>query len=382
MSSVSNFVISSPMKDFMDAVTNPFGATRPAQVPDGYNHHTICLSDWVDNLSVTVDCPDSAVISGIAFYLMVGQNDLTGQLVFGAEHPLYTIVVMPITSAGLIQSNNSVTGLTHYYSANYSQITGSTTGSNSENSLVDSLRIFGAALRIWPTIEMITSSDTLAVSQYYAGLLTPNTILKCYDTASNFYNVIRQSEYIEEFTNSQGCCCRLDPFGLENFLTMRSLENWQEIQNFDTSLANFPLIVVRFTQNVGNGDTIPIKLMSQYWIEGQLVQPTPIFTQQAPYDHEFSQICKILANSPETYPIVEKGHSFKSFLKTASKLSGLVSKVANASSHVLPADLARVAKKVSNITGKVSTISGDVAQKLPAKKKKKKKAKKKTIVIE
>jgi hypothetical protein len=377
----SSSSMSVPMKDFLDAVTNPFTANRPAQVPDGYNHHTICLQDWIDNLAVTVDAPDLASISGIAFFLMVGNNSLMSFIVNGNDNPLYTVVVMPITANGIIQTNNANTGLTNYYSANYEQITGSAIGHDSELSLVDSFRMFGAGIRVWPTIEMITSSETLAVSQYYAGLMTPTAITKSADLATNFYNIVRQSEYIEEFTNSQGCCVRLDPFSLPNYLEMRSLQNWSEIENFDTSLMEFPLIVVRFTQNVSNGDTLPIKFMSQYWLEGSLVQPTPIFTSQAPYDMEYPMITKLIANSPETYPLVVQGHSFKSFLKGVGKVGQLVSKAALVSSHLAPAKYTKVLTKVSKVSGKVGQSATSASKSLPKKKAKKKYVLKKQVVV-
>lgn len=354
--SYSNSVLSEPLTAFLDAVTNPFGATRPCQVPDGYNHHTMCLTDWIDALSISINCPTLANISGVAFYFMVGQNELTDDLdnVGTNGDPLYCVVVMPIDSNGIIQTNNAATGLSVLLSANYAQISGDAYGHVSSNALVTCLRLFGAGLRLWPTIEMITSSDTLAVTNYYGGLMCPEDIHKCVNDGSNFYNILRQSEYISEFTNSQGITTRMDPFGLENYMTMRSLDNWGNINNFDTSLMNFPIVVARFTQTVNNGDIAPIKFMSQYWLEGQLVQPTPLFASQNPFDLEYGTITKIVSHSPDVYPFVVQGHSFKSFLKNVGRVSKLVATTANVSSKLLPQRYANIATKVAKVATNVN----------------------------
>jgi len=369
----TNSSISEHLAVFLDAVTNPFGATRPAQVPDGYNHHTLCLTDWIDDLSISIDAPTLAVVTGLGFYFMVGQNTLTTDLENGAANPLYTVVVLPLNATGTIQTNNAGTGLGQIYSANYETISGDGTGRNEDLALVTSLRLFGAGLRLWPTIEMITSSDTLAVTNYYGGLMTPQDIKKCNDNGSNFYNILRQSEYIEEFTNSRGITARLDPFNLENYMTMRSIDNWASQDNFDTSLMAFPIVVARFTQSIANGDVAPLKFMSQYWLEGQLQQPTPIFTSQAPMDLEFTTITKVVANSPENYPLVVEGHTFKSFLKGVNRVSKLVNTAARVSSSLLPG-------KYGKLAARVATISSDVNQatvsKAALKRKLKKEAKK------
>jgi len=371
---MNDMKIAEPMKVFIDAVVAPFSATRPAQIPDGYNHHTICLQDWIDQLAIGVDAPNLANIGGMAFYLMVGQNIFTSKIVSSSDKPTYVIVVMPIDANGVIQTNNAVTGLSTLYFTNYQFINGSATSINIDNALVDSFRLFACGMRLWPTIEVITSSDTLAVSNYYAGLITPSSMFKCVDEANNFYNVLRQSEYIEEFQNSQGASVRLDPFSYPDYLTMRTLSNWQSIDNFDTSLMEFPIIVARFTKTVVDGDIAPIKFMAQAFLEGQLVQPTPLFTAQAPYDLEYGLITKLVANNPDTYPIVSKGHTFKSFLKGVNKVSGLVRKAANVSSGLLPAKYSNYAKQVANVAATAQSLTGKNKAKKKAAKKKVKRA--------
>lgn len=327
--------MSTHMKDFLDAVTNPFTANKPCQVPDGHAHETICLTDWIDQMSVVLDVDALTQISGIAFMFIVGNNLLAQEAATTSEVG-YQVIVMPISNAGNIQTNIGATGLTSYLTANYQTLSGSATGYNDQVSLIDSFRLFGTGLRIWPAIEWVTSSDTPAVSVYYAGLLTPSNVYKSFQNGSNFWNVLRQSEHIQEFANSQGASVRLDPFDQKAFLEMRSWANWTEMISYDTSLMQFPIIACRFTESFSNGDVLPIRFMSQHWLEGQLMQPTPIFSSRPPMDLEYSLITRLISNNPVSYPIVVQGHSFKSFMNNVGKLTQIARKAYTSSSKMLP----------------------------------------------
>jgi len=331
--------ISLPMKCFLDAVVNPFTADRPCQVPDGYTHRTIPLQDWNDYESMVTNSPQGTVVGGQLLMLCVGQNELTAQAFTNVN--TYTVLCIDIDNNGLLLFDNTGVGFPTLPTANYAAINGAAPGINVDTALVDSFRLFAAGLRVLPKIELITDSTTVAVSQYYAGLATPNSINKAYNHGENIFDVVRQSTFIQQFQNSTGASVRLDPFDFSRFLDMRTLANWSNIINFDTSFMLFPTIAILYTFPITNptpyvGQSVPIRFQSQMWLEGQLVQPTPIFSTQSPMDMAYETIVKSIAYQPETYPIVTQGHSFTTIFNKVGTIVRSVGAALQMSSAIMP----------------------------------------------
>jgi hypothetical protein len=317
---------------FFDAVINPFGAELPAQVPDAYHHLTMCLIDWIDLMSVSLSIPSGgSPAGGVAFMFVAGGNDLTEVSTLAAQ--TYGIVVMPLNEDGGIMTNSGGTQITMLVPTNYQVINGTGNGQSMVNALVDSFRIFSTGIRLWPTIEIITDSETRAVASYYAGLITPNTVRKAFNDESNFYDVMRQSYYVEMYQNSQGCTVRMDPFDEKRFLDMKTLYNWSNMTSFDTSNIAFPIVAAQFTSaDYEDGSVLPVRFMSQHWLEGQLVQPTPLLPTPSCNDLNFWTLAQTITDNPKDFPIVVEGHSFPSIVTKTKKFLPLIDKALKDSS--------------------------------------------------
>jgi hypothetical protein len=346
------------MSEFIDTVVNPFNATEPCQIPDGYHHRTICLQDWYDTMSGATSASAGVVVTGQLYIFMIGTNDLA-QL-GNSTNQTYQIMTMDIDSSNHLNAS-AAGGLQQLTLANYNTINGAVTGYNDQSSLAIAFRVFSFGMRLLPTVEVITDSSTQAVAQFYAGLMTPQDINTCYNQATNFYNLLRQAEYVQEFQNNSGVSVRLDPFQDELLLKPRSLNSWANKATYDSGTYYFPIIAVRFVNPVTaitDGAVLPIRIEAQIWIDAEIAQPTPIFTRVSPCDLEYSMVTKMISHSTSEYPVVTEGHSFKKFLNVASKISGAVGKVLQTSSSILPGP----AGKIVGSIGKGLSVASNIAQ--------------------
>jgi len=380
----SNF--SSTMQCFMNAVVDPFGTNCPAVVPDDYHKETVSLTDWIDvqGLNVTIYTSTNYFVQGVMIFPTIGTNRFTG-VAFNSS--LYSMQVLPLLGNG-----NAVIGAntnTQYNSLNFAnieQITGNTYGKDYAQALVESYRIFSMGIRLWPAIELITDSTTLAVSMFYGGSLALNDILRQLDLGSsaNMWQLLRQSEYIHEYTNSAGVTARLDPFEDKRYLAMRTLDEWSSDISYDGANLMVPVVAAYFTTAVeyttGTGppadvsNSFPVRFMSQAWIEGRLVQPTPIFAVPSPVDLAYDDVTKLISADKETYPLVVEGHSFKSFVGGLGRLTNVLSKTLKASSKLLPANYQSIGHLAAEGLGLASGAMIKYGKSNKKKKKKKPKA--------
>lgn len=351
----SQVIVPRTTANFLDSIVDPFNAEDPVQVPDGHNQKTLALQDWIDLEDYELDVPALANIAGVVFSWQIGMNELVGLSV--TPNAVYQVIVMPFTEDGIVQTNLAATGLSSIIPDNYQTINGSSNSISTDAALVTSWRNFSTGIRLLPTIELITDSSTTAISSFYGGLIAPIALSKSVNDATNIMGIVRQAEHVQQYSNKFGVSARMDPFNDPGFLKLRTLGNWQSINHIDTGLWLLPIVVCRFTAVLGDTDTIPVKIQSQHWFDGPLVQPTPIFASLPPFDSNFQLLGRALEKDLVDYPVVTEGNSFGSFLNKAAKFSGVVSNLLDKTSEVLPPRVAKRVKRISKAAKRAQRIA-------------------------
>jgi hypothetical protein len=142
------------------------------------------------------------------------------------------------------------------------------------------------------------------------------------------YELARLATDVQEYPNAQGCTTRYNPFQHEeqlqyfNVTGMRSTAATVGLSGFEimnTDDIQMPFICLRFSQGgVAAGAAYPIKVFANWWLETELVLPTPIYTVISPVDPNFAMV-RALASDHTTFPLTTSGHSFKPFLRYLGK---------------------------------------------------------------
>lgn len=170
------------------------------------------------------------------------------------------------------------------------------------------------------------------------------------------YELLRQSHGSMQFSNNEGATVRYNPFQHEDQLKYISTNTWAW-ESFDIEQQpyytyddiQFPAIVVTLTGVVAAGEQLPFKIAANWWFEGQLLQPSPIYSDTSPCDPNWYQI-RAIASDTNTFPCVTSGHSFLSF---AAHMSNFLDKTIDGIDLVLPGSKALYsASKVVAKSGK------------------------------
>jgi len=213
---------------------------------------------------------------------------------------------------------------THFWSndpLNIAAIVGATNGAQPANAMIDQFRLIGAGFRFLPIVELVTNSDTFAVSRYYGANLTPTVLFNAASTGSDIYTIMREGSGYNEYTNAQGASARINScqdltYSLNKFT---DISNWQNPQ-LDYSNVVSPVLVARFTSSVTVADgasfTAPFRSTFRIWLEAVLNLPTPLVTTRVPYEPGWELSCKAYVYDVINYPTIVPGHSFKKLTKS------------------------------------------------------------------
>lgn len=385
----------------LDCINRPFDYHPDGRVPDGNPNHTIQLIDYYDDNGVFSPAISNATsitynFDAVGVYYTYGQNivrsqtyDLTTMDVrTGQDYgPIYFFLsadgsITPIEAQAV--SNPSVVQTASFWSndpVNMNQILGANTGSDTNTSLTTALRLLSAGIRLWPTIELVTDSSTLAVSRYYGCSIAPSSVENALSDSSNFYTVMRNSPAYTEFTNSQGISGRVNPLQEGSPLNMMALNGLQVISdtNFDLSGMYFPCLVARLTSqvsdvNANNQIAFPVRSFFRTVLEGSLTQPTPLQATRVPYEPGWQDKVHHFSYRSDLYPVIVSGHSFKNVSAAIARIMGKNREMANILNEARSA--LSLMKKTYN-AGR--TVANALSQPKSAKGKQKKKAAKKQI---
>jgi hypothetical protein len=223
---------------------------------------------------------------------------------------------------------------------NISTILGSANGINGESALITSLRIISGGIRLLPTIELITDSDTFAVSKFYGFTATPIMLTNLLTDGGSIFTLARSCPDYEEYPNEAGVTGRLQPYQdqILNLAKMNNLQVYtsQSDSEQDTDNFYFPVLLARFTSaltlSASATINLPVRPYFRTLLEGPLVQPSPITTTDTPFDPTWETQIQMFQHDRDNYPVIVKGHSFDQVKKLYNAIGSGVKLVQQLSS--------------------------------------------------
>lgn len=380
----------------LDCINRPFDYHPDGRVPDGNPNATMQLVDYYDDNGVytpilSSEATEPLSIDGFGIIYGFGQNDVRSQtyditscLTRGDQlyGPIYFFVgatgqILTILGADAANEESADSAFWSNDPVNLSAIVGSETSYDYNTGMVNSLRVLSAGLRMWPTIELITDSNTLAVSRYYGCQITPASISNAQNDGTNIYSVMRNSPSYYEYANSQGISARFQPQQQGSVLQPLHLNALANIYNssMDTSGLFVPCVVARLTQQVSlvpdNNIGMPVRSYFRTILEGSLTQPTPLQPTRVAYESDWEDKVHHFMYRNDLYPTVVSGHSFKAVLKSVVDTLGKGKEIKQLMSNAL--STLNSLKATYNIA---KDVAGPIVKVIAAKKKTKKSKKK------
>lgn len=374
--------------DYLNTVQTPLDYHNNGRIPDGYPQNTIMLVDHYDDNGFTTPLNyngSDVGVSGIGCMVSWGCNSVADNTVrildnYNTEGSMYTLSYFIIDANGFIynwdseapgpqkekkktfiknKKQDAITIVNDFHkikkdednskydepenveeiqyasyfwtpgTANYQSIFGDSLTFNSALSIVDQIRFLSFGVRFLPVIEMVTSSDTVAISRFYGGLLTPFTLYNAAVNDNSIYTLIRDSTGYAEYTNAQGCCARYNPKqdGLFNTLKMQDLLNINN-SSFATGNFYFPVIVAKFTTLITVAEaaslTAPFRSTFRMYIEGVVKLPSPYVTTRVSYVPGWEEALAAQCYDIVNHPLVCPGHTFSIFNKGSLRALGAI----------------------------------------------------------
>jgi hypothetical protein len=336
----NSFPIEDRITSLLDCINRPFDYHPDGRVPDGNPNSTIQLVDYYDDNGVYSPILNAAAIApltidGLGVMYCFGRNDVRAQTydtttVTARGEQLYGPIYFFVGNNGNILSvnaQNEAGDNTHdgpFWSndpVNLNQIAGSVTSYSYTDGIANALRVMSAGVRMWPTIELITNSDTVAISRYYGAQVTAASLANAFNDGTNVYSVLRNSPSYYEFSNSQGISGRFLSQQSGSVLQPLGLNSLAQIHNsaMDTSGLYYPVLIARLTQQqqIDPEDNLafPVRSFFRTIMEGSLTQPTPLQATRVPYVSDWDDKVHHFLYRNDLYPSIVSGHSFKKVLK-------------------------------------------------------------------
>jgi hypothetical protein len=160
--------------DYLCLVGDPFGCTKIARCPDNHRANSIVVQDFyrATNLTLfgTTSLFPDAMCYGVLFFYAYGMNEfLNNNNVALSGNPFADGVVYYslVNSEGkLVPSEASGLNIGVLSGANGAPI----------DAMYMAIRPIAAGIQVWPTIEMVTNSDTIAMADIWAGTVKPDEV--------------------------------------------------------------------------------------------------------------------------------------------------------------------------------------------------------------
>jgi len=406
---------STVINNALDCINRPFDFHENPKFHDGYVGNTCALVDYYDDNGVSTPTNASGgdyLISGVGIMYSYGTNWVSSSpidLITGAasllvDGPIYFFIdsdgniiswVAPVSDTGKrvgsrmgkdefveVEEKFETTTQNSFFTlptSNYAQLYGGYPMPVYGDGIIAIIRKLSAGIRMWPLIEVITNSDTLAVSRYYGAQVAPHDLWDwaANDTPVNVYSALADIADSAQFTNKDGISARLNPVQ-ESWLSphlMFDVGNLLDLTN-DTSVNVYPVIVARFTTNVSlsNGlfTTLPVRSMFRTLSECVLAQPTPIYASRPSYVDRFYEYIRWFQYHVAEYPTIVKGCSFNQVRLQLDKLNSL-----NTTSYDTVANITGELTSQRKVINRLYTLFESMANQTarPAKLKSKKQAK-------
>lgn len=346
------------MAKWVNTMTNPFGSDCGCQIPDDVVANTMVFKDYVaigeyGYYGATNDLGgDSAEdpgvpgsTSGICFFLIPGAAEIntyyssTYSNTDGSDtyYGYWHVGVALINSSGYLSGVNDSQYFYNVVPQSNEYLIFNQAAAN--DSLVSTLRISSCGFRVWPRIQMITDSSTLAIATIQAGSMSMDAFFTDFFVSTgrkSIYSGVNTNPNFKTYDNSQGVTCRFNTLQGNNYryYNMKTQNTWSNQDNF-LDAQNIPIVVINFTQSITgtipSEDTVPydttffnnlpIYFQDVFWLEGSPQVPTPLMPTKSPIDYGFDSVAKSIMASGDMFPTVTEGHSFRSFSKKLGKFT-------------------------------------------------------------
>jgi len=331
-------------------MNRPFDFHPDGRVPDGNPNSTMQLLDYYDDNGVNTPAGQGgsaqlASLVALGVMYAYGQNLIRERTYdmftcTARNNSLYGPIYFWLSQDGTIisldaesQDGNATTATSAFWSndpVNQEQITGAINGFSFNSGLTNALRVLSAGVRLWPTIELVTDSNTLAVSRYYGAQVTAASINTAFENGDNFFSIMRNSPSYQEYSNSQGISGRFQPYQQGSVLKPLNLNSLALIadENMDTNGLYYQVVLARTTQTVQWVATanitygFPVRSFFRTILEGSLTQPTPLQATRMPYVSDWEdKVCHQMYRT-DLFPTIVSGHSFKKVMKAVVNALG------------------------------------------------------------
>lgn len=318
----SKLLVEYPMKDIMTKylclVGDPFGCGIIARPPDSRRDYTMVMQDFYRQTVVSVDAYNLGAQGtanhnayGLFIMWVWGYNILNSNSVYPFSWD-GTVIAGVVNSGGYLCTTDGVSTINYFDGVNSTEL----------GNLSTAIRPIAAGLQVWPTIEEVTNSSTVAIQDIWTGFMQPKVLFESFWEGGNpIDSYIANLMNTQHYSNRQGASARYNPFQ-QPLLELLTYQQANTIA-YDRGQCYFPYIYIRLNNPLpGNTSStvdtfvFPIEINARWYVEATLGFPTPLFPTPSPVDPDFEKIAAAINGAPnELFPYFTEGHSFSSFLK-------------------------------------------------------------------
>lgn len=346
-----DFKINRDTACLIDAIVNPISHTEPCTIPDGGNLPVLPLVDYyvASQTAVTVIAPvlhPDAV--GFLMYIGIGPSK-TFYNVTNASTTIqpgnYYLVCIPVSAAG-VAIFDSAGRASSLILQNESLII--------DTPLCKGYRLIAGGVQLLPLIETVTSTATQYISKFYSGCLSQRDLNRWFSGSGvTLVSLFEAAPDFKSFSNCDGTSVRYDPLQYPKQLQWYTPVELSDVEIFNNDnlfwtccYCEFSTAIAPVLSGANYIYTFPVRTYAKLWLEGQLVQPTPILGKLPSVDENWHQIVQSLRRMPNIFPCNVSGRSFSSFMLKMDPFYKALSQILNASSH-LPIPGIRMANDIN-----------------------------------
>lgn len=336
----------------VDAITNPLSHVEPCTIPDGGNLPVLPLVDYyaASQVAVTVLAPATHP-DAIGFLMYIGYGpSYSFYNITNASTTLtpgnYYLACIPITAAGAAIKDSASRGSSLVYQNAVTII---------DNSLCKGYRLLAGGVQLLPVIETVTSTAGQYITKYYSACLCQRDLNRWFASTTSLVSLFEAARDFKSYSNCDGTCIRYDPLQYEKQLTWFTPVELTDIDRFNNDNLFWTCCYVEFataiTPVLSGSDyiyTFPVRCYSKLWLEGQLVQPSPIIGKLPSIDEHWKDILFSMKRMNDLFPCNTTGRSFQPFASKARKFYNYISSILQASSK-LPIPGLNYANDVNNL---------------------------------
>lgn len=279
--------MSQNLNNLFSAIADPFGATKPALIPDTVNTSDICCKDlnpdfYPDNISVGSE-------SILMMWLNYGSNQWFTD---GADQPIRPYCVcwcsVDATTGAIVLDVASK--FKTISPSNSATLFGNAAVPNRSSALISDYRVYAMGLRVRTVIQTVidnTITNDYAL-QFFTGHLTPQQMYAAYSNSANIITTLMNSPGSNAWEGASVAESRWNPFQLGNTrIPVRSVDPASTLVKSDTW--RFPVVIVKMSDVVTTGSNFEVLCGASFWLDATLKLPTPIFSRPSPTDYLWSR---------------------------------------------------------------------------------------------